>query len=184
MKQSNKEVLNTLALQVENHLQLAITIYQNALEDTLVKQPAPQSWSAAQCLWHLNSYADFYYPLIAAAVHHKTTTSIFSSGWVGNYFTGMMNNITHKYKAFKGHTPPMSVDPYKEVAKFIDDQEKLLGYLKLMEQTDLNQRLPISISSLIKLKLGDVLMFVVAHNGRHLQQANRALQNPELNSRF
>jgi len=53
-----------------------------------------------------------------------------------------------------------------------------------MEQTDLNQRLPISVASFIKLKLGDVLLFVVAHNGRHLKQANRALQKPELNNRL
>lgn len=176
MKQSNTDVINTLALQVENHLQLAIAVYQNASEETLAKQPATNSWSAAQCLWHVNSYARFYYPLIQKAIGNKSTEAKFSSGWAGSYFTSMMNNLTRKYSAFKNHTPPVSVNPYKEVATFIDDQEQFLAYLKQMEQTDLNQRLPISITGLIKLKLGDVLQFIVAHNHRHLQQANRALK--------
>ncbi len=175
MKQSNIDVLNTLALQVENHLQLAISVYQNAHEDILTKQPLPDSWSAAQCLWHLNSYAKFYYPLIQNAIVNKSNQPLFNSGWVGKYFTGMMNNLTRKYSAFKNHTPPVSVNPYAEVAKFIDDQEKLLTYLKQMENTDLNQRLPISVSNLVRLKLGDVLQFIVAHNNRHLLQANKAM---------
>jgi uncharacterized damage-inducible protein DinB len=175
MKQSNIDVINTLALQVENHLQLAIAVYQNTNEETLAKQPASNSWSAAQCLWHINSYARFYFPLIQKAIGNKVTEAKFSSGWAGSYFTSMMNNLRRKYSAFKNHTPPDSVNPYKEVATFIDDQERLLAYLKQMENTDLNQRLPISITGLIRLKLGDVLLFIVAHNERHIQQANRAL---------
>lgn len=176
MKQNNIDVINTLALQVENHLQLAVSVYQNTNQDTLNKQPAPNSWSAAQCLWHVNSYARFYYPLIEKAIGKKNAELQFNSGWVGKYFTGMMNNLTRKYSAFKNHTPPARVNPYAEVATFIDDQEQLLAYLKQMENTDLNQRLPISITGLIRLKLGDVLQFIVAHNHRHLQQANRALK--------
>jgi uncharacterized damage-inducible protein DinB len=176
MKQNNIDVINTLALQVEKHLQLAIAVYQNETEYNLVKQPAPNSWSVAQCLWHVNSYARYYYPLIEKTIGKKKAETQFNSGLLGKYFTGMMNNLTTKYSAFKNHTPPKSVNPYAEVATFINDQEQLLAYLKQMENTNLNQRLPLSITGLVRLKLGDVLQFFVAHNHRHLQQANRALK--------
>ena len=36
-------------------------------------------------------------------------------------------------------------------------------------------RIPISIATYIRLKLGDVFMFLIAHNIRHIKQAERAI---------
>ena len=52
----------------------------------------------------------------------------------------------------------------------------MLTYLKRAHQTDLNKiKIPVSILKWIKLNLGDVLQFLVAHNERHLLQAKRNL---------
>ena len=39
-------------------------------------------------------------------------------------------------------------------------------------------KIPISISTIIRLKLGDAFLFVVYHNQRHLQQALNLVNNP------
>ena len=83
-----------------------------------------------------------------------------------------------KYKAFKNHVPPAELDPGRIVAEFILKQEQLASYLKLARQSDMNRiRIPISIMSWIKLKLGDVFQFIIAHNERHIRQAKRNLSN-------
>lgn len=169
-----QELINGLELQVEKHLQTAIGVFQNLTEEQLLRQPAAGKWSIAQCLWHLNSYGDFYFPLISSNLNTNAKVQPFRSGWFGSYFVKMMNPVTgKKYKAFKAHTPPLQPDAYSTVATFINQQEQLLGFLKRAREANLGVRLPISISTLVKLKLGDVLQFIVMHNERHMQQAGR-----------
>ena len=76
-------------------------------------------------------------------------------------------------KAFKNHIPQAQLNAYKVVATFIQQLEDLHRYLDKGMEADLDKRLPISISKLIKLKTGDVFRFIIAHNERHMQQAKR-----------
>ena len=62
------------------------------------------------------------------------------------------------------------------VAEFIEQQEQWLSLMaEITSVVQLNARVPISISPLVRLKLGDVFGFVIAHNARHIQQADRVL---------
>ncbi len=110
--------------------------------------------------------------------HTLQEVSGFKSGWLGAYFVKIMNPQTgkQKYKAFKDHIPPATIMAYDEVARFIHQQELLLGYLKQARHADLNKRLPVSISNLIRLKLGNVFQFIIAHDERHVQQALRNVE--------
>jgi hypothetical protein len=79
-------------------------------------------------------------------------------------------------KAFKDHVPPANLDAYAEVAEFIRQQEQLLIYLKKSRKNDLNRiKISVSIAKWLKLKLGDVFRFIIAHNERHILQARRNL---------
>ena len=51
-------------------------------------KPSPQSWSALECLEHLNRYGDFYIPEISKRLNAATKeqASTFKSTWLGNYF--------------------------------------------------------------------------------------------------
>jgi len=81
-----------------------------------------------------------------------------------------------KHKALKDYIPAPTLDAHAVVAEFIQQQEALLSYLKQAQHTDLNAvKIPISIFKWLKLKLGDVLQFLIAHNERHLVQAKRNL---------
>jgi hypothetical protein len=52
----------------------------------------------------------------------------------------------------------------------------LLSLLHQARRIDLTKiRIPISLTKYIKLKLGDVFMFLIAHNMRHIKQAERAI---------
>jgi hypothetical protein len=178
---SSETLLNTLEGKVEKHLHDAIDVFQNLDSETLLR-PAPDGgWSVAQCLEHLNRYGDFYLPEIAKRMeqYHKTPASPwFKSSWIGHHFARMMDPTTGKTKlpAFKSYKPQSSLDAHAVVAKFILQQEKLLTLLRDARHTDLNKvKIPVSIARFIRLKLGDVFQFLIAHNERHMLQAKRHL---------
>lgn len=177
-KADKLQLLNALENVVENHLKMTIQIFQNLDEQTLLKQPADGGWSIAQCFEHLNSYGQYYLPQIEKGFKQnasKKASDTFKSSWLGSYFTKMMLPAnTKKYKAFKGHIPVVDLKAHAVMAEFINQQETLLRHLKEARNADLNTiRIPISIGKFIKLKLGDVLQFIIAHDERHIQQAHR-----------
>ncbi len=178
---SNYQLIEELEKRVESHLQLAIGTFQNLHENTLVKPSATGGWSIAQCLWHLNSYGHHYLPHLTQSLQNAADCApdhLFKSGWLGTYFTKLMEPGANMKKmgADKAHTPTRITAPYPVVAEFIQQQETLLALLKEAKHKDLNQRtVPISILRWLKLKPGDVLCFLVAHDERHLQQAKRNL---------
>ena len=175
--QSASQLLDTIEEQVESQVNDAIKIFQNLSGEVLLKSGANGGWSIAQCLWHLNSYGDYYLPKIKSGLaKNYPANPHFKSTCLGIYFTRIMKPGAQmkKFKAFKDHVPPVEMDPHKIVAEFIQQQELLLSYLKQARQTDMNKiRISISILKWVKLKLGDVFQFIVAHNERHLQQAKK-----------
>lgn len=182
--QSADQLINTLEDQVEIHIRDAVKIFQNLSAEELLKPAINGGWSIAQCLWHLNSYGDYYLPQIKSGLaKNYPANPDFKSTWLGSYFTNMMRPGAKmkKYKAFKNHVPSGELDATKVVAEFIQQQEQLLKYLQQARQSDLNRiRIPISIMSWIKLKLGDVFQFIIAHDERHLQQAKRNLKSSQV----
>ncbi|MCE7064785.1 DinB family protein [Dyadobacter sp. CY326] len=181
MKPINKsELLYRLEDQVETHIADAIALFQNKSGEFLNRPSETGGWSIAQCLDHLNSYGDFYLPHIEnkLSVAPDSAQNTFSSSWIGAYFTNMMDPQTgkKKYKAMKGHIPASKLNAEQVVAEFIRQQEELLSRLRQARTKDLNAiKIPTSITKLIKLNLGDVFQFLIAHNERHMQQAKRNL---------
>lgn len=179
-KVQSEQLINDLEGRVEKHLQLVVKKYQNLDKDVLL-QPSPDGgWSIAQCLDHLNGYGDFYLPEIKKGINKNfPMKEHFKSSWLGSYFTKMMDPETgkKKIKAFKNHMPIRELDAHAVVAEFIQQQEELLNLLSRARRSDLNKiKIPLSISKWVKLKLGDVFQFFIAHNERHIQQANRVLE--------
>ena len=84
-------ILSGLEEQVESHISLVIRKFQNLPTDVLSRRPANGGWSIAECLWHLNSYGDYYLPAIekGLACGYPVSTT-FSSSWLGAYFTRLM----------------------------------------------------------------------------------------------
>ena len=175
------QLLDALENKVERHIQDAVEIFQNTDDRTLLQPAADGGWSIAQCLAHLNSYGDYYLPQIQNGLNKPVSPPVsekFQSSWLGAYFTRLMDPETgkKKQKAFKNHIPTPNLDAYAVVAEFIQQQETLLAYLQQARQTDLNKiKIPISIMKWLKLKLGDVFQFLIAHNERHMVQAKRNL---------
>ncbi|MDF2454985.1 MAG: hypothetical protein K0R51_978 [Cytophagaceae bacterium] len=171
-------LLEQLEEKTEAHVQEVIALFQNLPAEVLLRPSATGGWSMAQCLEHLNSYGHYYLPRISKGIEHYSgaPNENFKSSWLGAYFIRIMDPKTSKskYKAFKDHQPSPSLDAHAVVAEFIRQQETLLLQLRRAKTVDLNKiRIPISIMKWLRLKLGDVFQFIIAHNERHLQQAKK-----------
>jgi hypothetical protein len=174
------ELINRLEAQAGLHLAEAIKVYHHLTNEDLNKHGPDGGWSIAQCLEHLNAYGDYYIPKMAKGMEdfNGESSSTFTSTWLGNYFTKMLDPATgkRKMKAFKAYVPPSDLNGHAVVAKFIQQQETLISLLRNAKRKNLDKiKIPLSISRWIKLKLGDTFRFIIAHDERHVQQARRLL---------
>ena len=181
---SNQKLIEDLIQRTQAHLNQAEQF--NVLETSqLNRQPAPQSWSVLDCLEHLNRYGDFYLPEIERQIQKGAKaqpTSVFKSGWLGNYFANMMlpKESLNKMKTFKSMNPVNSQLDRSVLEEFIRQQKQFLDLLQKARHVDLTRtKTGISISRWIRLRLGDTLRFVIYHNERHLLQAQRAARSRE-----
>lgn len=138
----------------------------------------PDSWSILECLEHLNLYGDFYLPQIENKLEESATQAEaeFKSGFWGNYFAKSMlpKDKLNKMKTFKDKNPLNTKLDKAVVDRFIAQQIKLLELLNASDKVSLNKvKIPISITNLIKLKLGDTFQFYINHMLRHMQQIDR-----------
>jgi len=183
-----QQYLENLQEQTERHLQKAVSKWQMLSPEQLSFRPASDAWSAAQCLEHLNIYGRHYLPAIEKAIHQgkangKKPAQDFNTGWLGAYFTQLMQPqqggvLKSKMKAPKNAVPAAQPDPQRMLAEFIDQQEKMLALLRDAATVHLNDlRVPISLSPWIRLKLGDTFGFVIAHTERHVLQAERSIRD-------
>lgn len=141
-------------------------------------------WSVAQVLEHLNMYSRHYLPLIEKSVVHisKDTNAWFVPGFWGNYFTKMMMpknvyEIKNRMKTARSFVPDKSVNVESVFNEFTQHAQKLLQLLEISKRRNLNTiHIPVTVSRFIRLKLGDLFRFLVAHQQRHMIQARNAIK--------
>jgi DinB superfamily len=182
-KFKSEDLINQLQTDVKqiiaaaSHLQTADPVKLNYC-------PEEGSWSVAQVLEHLNAYNRYYLPVIEKSMIHisKDTSAWFVPGFWGNYFTKMMMpknvyEIKSKMKASRSYAPSKGLNVEAVFREFIQHQNKLLQLLDVARRRNLNTiHIPISISKLVRLKLGDIFRFLIAHEQRHMIQARNAIK--------
>lgn len=181
MKISSLQLISELKNIIQQHIQF-VEVLLDKPDSKLNFRVSKESWSILECFEHLNRYGNFYIPEIDERISSSKTTSatLFSSGILGNYFAESMlpKEKLNKMKTFKNMNPIHSQLDRKVLEEFIKQQTELLKLLEKAQNIDLNKtRTSISISKLIKLKLGDTFRFVIYHNLRHVEQAKRVLKN-------
>ncbi len=142
---------------------------------SLTWRKEPASWNMLECLEHLNLYFDFYLPEIENSIKKSTaqSTAEFKSGVLGSYFSKSMlpKDKLNKMKTFKDKNPLHANLDSTTIDKFINNQLKLVDLLHKARKVNLNKvKVKISITNLVRLKLGDTFQFLTNHVLRHLKQ--------------
>ncbi len=139
-----------------------------------------EKWSILECIAHLNIYGDFYLPEIENSIKQSESyKEPFKPGVLGNYFVKLIQpkEELNIMKTLKKFDPIGSELDSNILLDFKEQQIKMLDLLKKALNVNLTKsKTSVSISKMIKLRLGDTLRFVVYHNQRHLNQANNIVK--------
>lgn len=158
--------------------------------DQLNWQKTTNSWSIRQTLMHLNEYARFYHTEFVKRIDqtrfkepipHFVSSPLGKSAWKSMKL-GNAKNIKRRFHSPKQYNPLVNKEltDNDSVANFLRHQYELLQILDSATHVNLRKvKIPISISKIIRLRLGDALQFVIYHNERHVQQLKNIMSQPE-----
>ncbi len=178
---TTRELRSALSEITSNNIQQATSWMGKLSEKQLNWRPNPGVWSIAEVLAHLNSYARYYHPTIRRKIESTRFRNVkedFISSPLGksawkSMKLGRLNNVKRKFKAPKGHNPTIDTELVQgtEVSDFIQQQNELLEIIESSAEVNVRKvKIPISISKIVRLRLGDALLFITYHNERHMQQ--------------
>ena len=180
MKTKSETLISELIETTRQNLNFAETLKIKSSSQLNWKEN-PESWSILECLEHLNLYGDFYLLEIEKAIDNAKSKSepFFKSGIIGNYFAETMlpKAKLNKMKTFKDKNPLNSQLDHNTIDRFINQQIKMLDLLDKARTVSLNkEKTPITLTKLIKLKIGDTFRFVINHNIRHIRQIENCIK--------
>jgi DinB superfamily len=155
------------------------------LEDDRLKQrPSPGAWSIAEVYGHLNLSMDQSIRVILSriALAPDTRSDEYVSGWLGDVACTVImprpDGSVFKLKARKSQCVDIAaIDAREELGVFLRHCDALDDVLRHVATKDLRRiTIPFFLPRLLRLRLGDVLRFLVAHGERHLLQAQRVME--------
>ena len=154
-------------------------------DDQFTWQPAPDAWSIAHVLDHLNASARHYLPILDEGISEAIRRGIYGEGpfqyaWVGRVFV-YLNEPPPRIKA----KAPSRVQPAPErsrheiVAALRAYQVQFVDRLRQANGLDLARaRVGSPVSRWVRISLGSGFAVMAAHERRHLWQAQRITELP------
>jgi len=177
MQMNSHELINDLQARVTKAAE-RVSKFRSLSNEQLNSRKTATDWSLLECLEHLNIYGNFYLPEIEnqLLIHKGTPAStIFKSGIIGNYFVNLMQvkkGQQKKMKTLEAMNPINAELSITTIERFLKQLEMLHGLLEQAKNTDLVKvKTAISLTKLIRLRLGDTFRFLVTHIERHVLQA-------------
>ncbi len=168
------ELLRDLTAKVES-IRKEVAALHSLDERVLTWRPGIEKWSVLEVIEHLNRYGAYYLPEIETAIRKSRSKAVprYKGGWLGTYFAKSMlpGPDIKKMKTFKDKDPIHAPLTKNVLEVCIQQMDALLDLLQRAHQVNLEEiRIKTSITSLIRLKLGDTFQFYIHHMVRHVSQ--------------
>lgn len=147
-------------------------------------KPNPKSWSVGQCLEHLITTNNLYFPIINR--HLKSTYEItfweripfLPSLWSKLLLQAVAPIPKKKTKTLPIFEPSQSNIPADIVAKFIENNNQLIPLYRQLDGKDIHNLMVTSpAAKFIAYTLGTTCQLLVDHEERHLYQANKVMES-------
>ena len=185
MKLDNNILIDDLLQKIHKATAKVKAFQQLSIDQLRYKKD--NQWSILECLEHLNLYGDFYLVEIENRIIKNKNypgSKVFHSGLLGNYFANLMEvkegKVT-KMRSPKDKNPANMNLTETTITRFLQQQEQLVKLLQSCRAMDLTRtKSAISLTRLIKLRLGDTLRFFIYHIERHVLQAERICKEQNL----
>lgn len=164
----------------------------------LTQRPAPRKWSAIDCLEHTRRANRLYIKplekaLTRAEAKGQRPVETFSPSAMGARMRAKMQPQTQAPAASDGRPQlklklptvgsadptkdPSPPEPQPTLDAFAAQLDQMLSLARRAERVDLNRRVTGFFGTVLRLRIGDVLRYLIAHTDRHLVQAERAIDS-------
>src|SRR5688572_10976959 len=177
--------LAQLKPEVEALVQFVATEIKKLPAEKLNQRPANGGWSLLECLEHLNRYSEYYNPALEKAIANNQMVNArpeITLTWLGKKSVEMIAPAnTKKHKTIKKMNTQGSILDVSVVETFLKNQQQFLQLLEQAGKTDLSKiAVPVEFFRLLKMNIGETLLFMVLHQQRHFLQLQRIFS--EVNS--
>ena len=146
-------------------------------------RPSPESWSAAECLEHLNISADAYFPVwqqvIANAGPRKTE---WNAPYRTDFWGRLLSWILEPPARIRSKTPssfePGAATPVdRALSGFLERQQRIIATIHRCRGRAIDHvRMSSPVDRRIRYSIWSSFVIVAAHQRRHLWQADQAVQ--------
>lgn len=158
-------------------------VFFRLTDEQLCYRPAPGKWSIGEIYGHLNLSMNASIRAILSRITKAPDTSgdEYTSGWLGDWAYSIImprpDGTVFRLKAMQTqHPDAATLDAREELEAFGRHCDSLDDILQHVASKDLRRiRIPFLMPRLIRMRIGDVLRFLVAHGERHLLQAQRVM---------
>jgi hypothetical protein len=139
-------------------------------------RPQPGVWSVGQCIEHLNVSAEAFFPVIDRALERRLPgRGPFRYGWLERWFLRVMEPpVKMKTRAGKKFQPPADASRDVTLAAFLRRQDQIEERIRRADGLDLERiKVASPVAGFLRYSLGIALQVMVAHERRHLWQAEK-----------
>ena len=148
-------------------------------------QPAPGSWSVAECIEHLNATARHYLTNLDEGIADAIRRGLYGEGpftynWIGRIVVATMEPPAHfKIKAPRKFHPLPKRSRHDIMAAFRAYQVQYIDRLRQANGLDLARaRVSSPAAKWLRMSLGSGFALMAAHERRHLWQARGVRSDP------
>ncbi len=152
-------------------------------EEALNWRAAPERWSVAQCLDHLNVTARKYIGSLGPAIEAARRDGILGEqpprrGWlVRGFLWSLEPPGRFKLKAPRPFLPRDSVAPDDLMGEYRESHRELRGLIESADGIDLGEvKIASPVADWIKFGLGECFAVICTHERRHVWQARQVTQ--------
>lgn len=176
--------------EIEQQSHEGIARFQRLIDDLddaqLLWRPAQNSWSIAECVEHLNSSLATYRRVMRSTFERERQTAplapaSFRIGMVASTFMSMLEPPYRvKVKAPDSLLPAPEIDARRTVEEFLRSRQEFLDLAREASRVDMSSiRFANPMVPLMKFSLAEAFLVMLAHDRRHLWQAENVRKHPE-----
>jgi hypothetical protein len=163
----------------------AVASLSRLTEEQLNWRTEPGSWSPGECVLHVNVSNRLFLDAIERRIQSARERGLlrdgpFRYGWLGRWFVRELEPPARRsMRAPRIFRPQPRRAGASDVAELGRLLERAIAAMHAAKGVDLARvRVPSPVTALIRWQLGTAFQIIVAHTDRHLQQAERVMQNP------
>jgi hypothetical protein len=176
--------------QIEEQAKAAIERCQQLVvglsDQQLQWRPDVKSWSIAECIQHLNVSLGAYQRVMRVSFERERQNAplapaSFRVGFVAAQFASFLEPpYRMRAKAKKELSPQPGLDPAKVIGEYVRSREDLLRFAHEACRIDMSSiRFPSPIAPVLKFSLTEAFLVMLAHDRRHLWQAENVKAHPD-----